>query len=530
MNETPIPVLTRVEPAAPRPSALGRAGQFLPTLLVLAALGALAFVGHQAGWKVPKFSALLGNGGPTENEWCDEHGVPEAECVECNAALMPKPRSFGWCKTHGVHECPYEHPEVAQLPVKPKVTQADLERAKRGLDFAERPANNPKCQLHTRRVQFASPEAMNRQGIELDAVWQTRIEETVAATGEITYDPTRVAALTTPVPGKVWRVEKQIGQPVHKDDVLALVDAADVGKAKAEFLQAVAQLDLRSKMLEVMRPAFLQGVIPEARFREAESAVHEAQIRLAGAQQALVNLGLPVRGEEFKSLDPHTIGRRIQFLGLPESIVKTLDPETTTANLIPVKAPLDGLVVARKAVAGEMVDLSKTLFTVADPRHMWLTLHVRLEDTNYLAPGQTVRFRPDGGRETVAGKVEWISTAADDKTRTVEVRASLDNTAGRLRANTFGAGTIVLREEAQAIVVANEAVHWDGNCHVVFVYDKNSPPFGAPKVFHARSVRVGAKDDTNTEIIAGLVPKEMVAVKNSGVLRAQLLRSNLGAG
>jgi cobalt-zinc-cadmium efflux system membrane fusion protein len=118
----------------------------------------------------------------------------------------------------------------------------------------------------------------------------------------------------------------------------------------------------------------------------------------------------------------------------------------------------------------------------------------------------------------------------DEKTRTVEVRADLDNANGRLRASTFGAGTIVLREEEQAVVVPHEAVHWEGNCHVVFVYDKDSPKKGAPKVFHVRSIRPGAKDDRHTEIIAGVLPGEMVATKNSGVLRAQLLKSNLGAG
>jgi membrane fusion protein, heavy metal efflux system len=64
----------------------------------------------------------------------------------------------------------------------------------------------------------------------------------------------------------------------------------------------------------------------------------------------------------------------------------------------------------------------------------------------------------------------------------------------------------------------------------VFVRDKDFQKPDAPKVFHTRSVRVGAKDETNTEIVAGVLPGELVAVKNSGVLRAELLRGNLGEG
>ena len=50
------------------------------------------------------------------------------------------------------------------------------------------------------------------------------------------------------------------------------------------------------------------------------------------------------------------------------------------------------------------------------------------------------------------------------------------------------------------------------------------------QVFHTRKVRLGVKDDKNTEIIAGVLPGEWVATKNSGVLRGEMLKNNLGAG
>jgi cobalt-zinc-cadmium efflux system membrane fusion protein len=73
-------------------------------------------------------------------------------------------------------------------------------------------------------------------------------------------------------------------------------------------------------------------------------------------------------------------------------------------------------------------------------------------------------------------------------------------------------------------------MHWDGNCHVVFVRDKNYHDEQSPKFFHVRSVRPGVRDGDLTEIIAGLLPGEVIASKNSVVLEAQLLKSNLGAG
>jgi membrane fusion protein, heavy metal efflux system len=112
----------------------------------------------------------------------------------------------------------------------------------------------------------------------------------------------------------------------------------------------------------------------------------------------------------------------------------------------------------------------------------------------------------------------------------VKVRVDLPNVDGRLRANTFGNGRIVLREEPRAVVVPSEALHWDGCCHVVFVRDKHYLEPDRPKFFHIRKVRPGVKQGNSTEIIVGLFPGEVIAAKNSVVLEAQLLKSNLGAG
>ncbi len=529
-DATPSPVPPPPTSAGAKPVAgfFGWLARTVPTVLVLAAMGGVAYWGHHTGWTLPKFSALAGNGPAEPDDWCAEHGVPESQCVECNPALIPRPKDYGWCKTHGVSNCPWEHPDVAQLQNPPKVTEEDLERAKRALTFTERPENNSKCKLHTRLIQFASQAAVEKAGIEVAPVWRASIVEAVSANGEVIYDQPRVARLSARVPGTVWRVMKNIGDPVKQGEVLALVDAAEVGKIKADLVQALVQVNLKTKILANQRAAV--GAIPERQIQETEAALSEAQTKLLLAQQALINLGLPVQVEEIKDQPAKEINQRVQFMGLPPAIIKSFDPKTTTANLLPIVSPLDGVVVAREVVAGEVVDSAKVLFVIADVSRMWLTLDLRLEDAPLVAHGQPVFFQPDGAKTQVGGKVVWKSTAVDEKTRTVKVRADLDNSEGKLHAFTFGTGRVVLREEKDAIVVPNEAVHWEGCCHIVFVRDKDFFKEGGYKVFHVRKVRPGAKDAQQTEIIAGVLPGEVIATRGSGVLRAELLKNNLGAG
>jgi cobalt-zinc-cadmium efflux system membrane fusion protein len=507
----------------PRRGLLARLLGGVPTLFVLALLIGVAVYGHATGWKLP---SPRGETGAASGDWCDAHSVPESLCVECNAALMPRAKEYGWCAVHGVPECPWEHPDVAQVVSTPTVTKTDLDRAKHALDFAPRPANSSRCKMHLRRIQFVSMDAFQKSGVDVARVTRGPVVESISANGEITYDQTRVARVSARVGGPVWRVTKRIGDRVRAGELLALVEAADVGRAKAELLQALAQAELRMKTLDGYRAA--SGSIPERTVREAETAAREADIRLASAEQALANLGLPIHAGTLKGLKADEAANRVRLLGIPPDNVADLDSRSAPANLLPLVAPLAGVIVAREVVAGEVVDTAKVLFIVADVERMWLTLHLRLEDARKVALKQTVRFRPDAGDETIDGKVTWIGTSVDPQTRTLKVRVDVDNRQGRLVDHAFGTGTIVLRQESEAVLVPNEAIQSDGDCQIVFVRDRNFFAPDAPKVFHTRTVRLGVRNGPNTEVIAGLLPEEVVATKGSGMLRTELLRGNLG--
>lgn len=502
----------------------------LPTLAVLAMLSAIGMYGHRHHWTLPSFAALTGHSEPSVEDWCEEHGVPESVCVACNPQLMPAAPDYGWCSEHGVPNCTLHHPDIAQLKKTPTVSKHDFYRAADALALRERPRNNAICKVYQRRIQFASFEAVQQAGVDVELVERKPMQEWIAGNGEIRYDATLRAKLASRVPGTAWRVLKNIGDPVHEGDVLAVVDAMEVGRLKGELVKAVVNEDLARKHLDRLN-SLSKGVVAGKEILDKEADLAQAEADVLSAEQALANLGLSTEAAALRNLDKGQIIDRLRFLGLPDDLVSDFRSQTATANLIPIRCPLDGVVVERQVVAGEVVDATQTLFEVADPSRMWLILNVPLEDANLLSIGQPVRFIPNGSREEVGGTLSWISTAADRQTRMVQVRAELDNPQGRLRDETFGTGRIVLRDEANAIVVPNSALHWEGCCQIVFVRDRgffDSPD--SPKVFHVRTVRTGASDDEHTEILAGLLPGEVVVTEGSDVLRAQLLKNSLGEG
>lgn len=508
-----------VDRRGPVRTALGA----IPTLLVLAAIGAVGWWGHTHEWKLPKFSELNGEVKPAE-DWCEEHNVPESRCVECDDSLMPRPKPHGWCDEHGVPECVLCHPELAQA-APPADLDAIRERAKKALVFADRQANTAACTKHHRRIQYATAKDAEKAGVKTELVWTAPAVEFVSAPGEIGYDQSKVAHLSSRSPGSVWKVFRHLGQEVKAGEVLALVDAAEVGKAKAELLLAVASL--RAKEQTVI--ASSGGVVAPAKLKEAEAAVVEAEIRVTAACQALTNLGLRVDEAEVKPVAVEQLRTKLHLLGLPPEVAKGIDPKAAPNTLLPLVAPIDGRVMSREMVVGEVVDTARILFEVVDTRAVWLTLDLKGEDAGRVKVGQGVRFRPDGGGGELTGKLSWRNTQADPKTRTVKVRADIADPDGSLVANTYGTGRVILREEAKAIVVPNEAVHWDGCCHIVFVRDRDylKSEF---KVFHVRKVRIGIRGEKTTEVIAGVLPGELVVTKGSGLMLNELLRSELGEG
>lgn len=507
---------------------------------VAVALGlffAVAAVGQELRWRLPKASSLFSQSSPDADDWCEEHGVPESICVECRPGLLPPGRTYRWCKEHGIPECPLCHPEIAELSAPWTATDADRELAARSLAFLPREENDGKCKKHLRRIQLGSAELVDRLGIQTALVGRSPITETISATGEIEYETTRVARVAPRQSGIVYRVERQPGDKVQPGDVLALIDSVEVGRSKAEFQQALVERDLRRETVVKLRP-MAGATVPFKDFQAAEAAVEESELRVLIAEQSLANIGLPVRSEDVRTLSPTELSTRLQFLGLPDALANELRGQTRSNNLLPVRAPLQGEVTDRFAAKGEAAAVTKPLFVVADMSRMMLTLRVRQEDASRITPGLDVRFRhpghsgPDGWD---MGKAVWVSPAADEKTRTVSVRVDLLNPSDRHHVNTFGTAEIIVRSEAQAIVVPADAVHWEGCCHVVFVQDRSCESPAGLKVFHVRKVRMGARNVATrsglvTEIAVGLAPGEIIATTGSGVLRSELLKNNLGEG
>lgn len=519
----------------------------VPTLLsVLLLIGVIAW-GHHRGWKLPPIvggtSVTSGDedwceehgvpdsrciacrpelGGADPKDWCKEHGVPESKCTVCHPEILTSGKAQDWCKEHGVPEsqCTVCHPEIAvksDLPIPPEITVTEV--------HSQKGAHDPlTCQNHVRRVQFASPESAKKAGIALEVAQKRPISQFVTAPGEIIYDQTRIARVSSRVGGLVALVLKEVGDPVKRGEVLAVVDSSEVGQRKADLLQAAAQMSLKSQALDRLQAGAREGYRAAAELQEVEAASREARIQLINAEQALMNLGLPLNDLDVQSTRVEELSSKIRHLGISKQILEKLQDNSSSANLLCIAAPQDGVVTGRDVVAGEAVEVNRPMLTLVDTRSMWIMLDLRSEDANRVKSGQKVLFAPDGSQVSpITGQISWISTALDEKTRTIKVRAEVANEQGQLRSSTFGTGRVVVREEPSAITIPEMALQWEGCSFVIFVRLTDD-------IFQTRKVAIGSRSSGLVEVLAGVAEGEAVVTRGSHILKSEVLKSAMGAG
>jgi cobalt-zinc-cadmium efflux system membrane fusion protein len=483
--------------------------RILPNALVLAAIIGVAWLGHHTEWT---FGLRSKHTRDTERT-----GAGQAVTLQTASSAFG---SSDLCSPHGVFDCPHCYPDRAQVDPVPEITVEEVDRVQAALALRPRSeVPQPATEL-ARVVRFDSADAVDKAGIDVAPVSRETITETLAASGELQFDPAYLARIPARVAGSAWRVYKQTGSPVRSGEILALVDSATIGSSKAELQQALVQVGLKKHAHKNIQGA----PVAERQVREAKAELQEAENRLLNAEQSLVNFGLEVKAMELLGLPADSVSRRLQVLGLSQSVVDEPD-HSVPASLLPVRAAFDGVVLDANVIAGEVVERQQVLFTVVDPRQMWISLAVPAADVGLIRLGQEVRFRPDGSSRTVSGQIAWIGSTADERTRTIPVRINVANSDGALRAYSLGQGEIILRVDPSAIVVPTEAVRKIGDTTFVFVRNKGYFHADAPKEFHLRAVRLGVTAGDIVEVLAGVFPGEVVATKGSNLLLNEVTKN-----
>jgi HlyD family secretion protein len=184
-----------------------------------------------------------------------------------------------------------------------------------------------------------------------------------------------------------------------------------------------------------------------------------------------------------------------------------------------ITAPMDGTILSRDVEKGDAVSsilvLGSTatlVMTEGDTRQVYVQGKVDEADIAHVYMSQPARIKVESFRDRVFnGKVTKIAPLGveKDNVTTFEVRVSIDNASGELKANMTANAEILLDEHKGVLMVPENAVMYDGQKNAsVEVPDKNQKE-GKRKV----SVKVGLSNGSQTEIVSGLKQGDEVVLQ-----------------
>lgn len=183
-----------------------------------------------------------------------------------------------------------------------------------------------------------------------------------------------------------------------------------------------------------------------------------------------------------------------------------------------ITAPMDGVILSRDVEIGDAVSsilvLGSTatlVMTEGDTNQVYVQGKVDEADIAHVYLGQQARIKVESFRDKVFnGKVTKIAPLGveKDNVTTFEVRVSIDNGKGELKANMTANAEILLDEHKGVLTVPENAVSYDNQKNAsVQVPDQNQKE-GTRKV----PVKVGLSNGSITEIVAGLKEGDKVVL------------------
>ena len=187
-----------------------------------------------------------------------------------------------------------------------------------------------------------------------------------------------------------------------------------------------------------------------------------------------------------------------------------------------LKAPIDGVVIERKATTGELVDKAKVIYTISDPARLWVIAEVKERDIAAVKVGQDAAFTVLAyPQEKFHGKVILIGNEVEPASRTLEVRIGADNADGRLKPGMFADVAITTTVLENVLLIPDSALQTDGDDQIAFVaLDGNR--------FEKRVLKLGEEQEGRVQVLDGVRAGEKIVTEGSFILKSEMLKGEMG--
>ena len=298
------------------------------------------------------------------------------------------------------------------------------------------------------------------------------VMDRIEATGQlIARDQARIAA---EVAGRITEVLADEGSAVEPGAEVLRIDPErrelERDNVRARLAEAQAGVREREREVQRVRQLHKRQVASRAQLDQAETELELSRARLAAAEAQL---------------------------GVAERALRDAS----------VSAPFAGLIARRLVSVGEFVSVGQELFELVALDPIDVEFHLAEVDSSRVQIGNRVEVRvapyPD---EVFQARVGVISPTIDPRTRTLRVKAELENVDGRLRPGLFARADLGVNHRKGVALVPEEAILQRADGAVVFRLIQDSR-------VERRVIESGRHRDGKVEVLKGLSGEHVVVVR-----------------
>jgi len=371
--------------------------------------------------------------------------------------------------------------------------------------------------------------AATRGGTKIDPSKLAKVEKgdlakSVVATGKVT--PITKVEVKSKASGIVKKLLVDYGDRVKKGQLLAQLDKIEI-EAQVEQSKAAleaAQANLKSSQADFER-AKVDAEGPDVPLlkRAYDRAVNMAKdgvVSTSALEDAQKNYEMSLNKQNVSKAQVTVLKAKIAQsqanVAQDEANLKQLEEQLSYTDII---SPIDGIVLSRDVQMGDAVSSilvlgsSATLvMTLGDTSEVYVKGKVDESDIGKVYLGQRARIKVESFKDkTFDGKVTKISPMGveKDNVTTFEVRVSIQNPGGELKAEMTANAEIILEEHKNVLQIPEGSILYDKDKKASVEIPNPKGKDGKQKV----AVNIGISNGAKTEVLSGLKEGDQVVLQ-----------------
>ena len=371
--------------------------------------------------------------------------------------------------------------------------------------------------------------AATRGGTKIDPSKLAKVErgdlaKSVVATGKV--EPITKVEIKSKASGIVKKLYVDAGDRVKRGQVLAELDreeiSAQVSQARAQLEASEASLkgsdadyerakvDAEGPDVPMLKRAYerAQGMAKEGVVSASQLDDAQKNYELALNKMNVAKAQLLVLKAKIGQANAQVLRDKANLLQLEEQLSYTT-----------IVSPIDGIILSRDVEVGDAVSSilvlgsSATLImTEGDTSEVYVKGKVDESDIGKVYLGQPARIKVESFKDkTFSGKVTKISPMGveKDNVTTFEVRVSINNPGGELKAAMTANAEIILEEHKNVLQIPEGAILYDKDKKASVEIPDLKAKEGKRKV----AVNIGISNGAKTELLNGLKEGDQVVLQ-----------------